>query len=62
MSANLENPNMEDPGHRTGKSQPSFKFPRREALNNVQTMGQLHSFQMLVRSCSKSYKLGFRIT
>ena len=34
----------------------------KELLNNVQTTGQLHSYPTLVRSCSKSSKLGFSIT
>ena len=54
MSANLENPAMA-----TGKGQPSSQFSRREVLKNVQTTGQLHSFTMWVRLCSKSFKLGF---
>ena len=49
-------------GHRTGKGQSSFKFPRRAVLKNVQTTGQLHSSPMLVRLGSKSSKLGFNIT
>ena len=48
-------------GHRTGKCQSSSKFPRRVVLKNVLTIGQLHSSLMLVRSCLKSYMLGFSI-
>ena len=46
-------------GHRTGKGQSSSQFPRRLVLKNVQTIGQLHSSLMLVRSCLKSCMLGF---
>ena len=31
-------------------------------LKNIQTTGQWHSSPMLVRSCLKSYMLGFSIT
>ena len=48
-------------GRRTGKGQSSSQFPRRVILKNVLTIGQLHSFPMLVRSCLKSYMLGFSI-
>ena len=47
--------------HNTGKHQSSSQFPRREALKNVQAIGQLHSSPMLVRSCLKSCMLGFNI-
>ena len=47
---------------RPGKSQSSSQFPRRVILKNVQTIEQLYSFPMLVRFCSKSYRLGFSIT
>ena len=47
-------------GHRTGKGQLSFQSQRKEMPNNVQTTAQLHSFHMLARSCSKSFKLGFK--
>ena len=50
MSANLEDPTS---GHRVGKGQSSSQFPRRVVLKNVQTIGQLHSSPMLVRSCLK---------
>ena len=39
------------------KSQFSFQSPRKERPKNVQTTAQLHS--MLVRLCSKSFKLSF---
>ena len=46
-------------GHRTGKGQFSFQSQRRAMPKNVQATTQLHSFHMLARSCSKSFKLGF---
>ena len=46
-------------GHRTGKGQFSFQSQRRAMPKNVQTTIQLCSFPMLVRICSKSFKLGF---
>ena len=46
-------------GHRTGKGQFSFQSQRRAMPKNVQTMAQLHSFHMLTRLYSKSFKLGF---
>ena len=46
-------------GHRTRKGQSSSQFPRRVVLKNVQIIGQLHS--SLVRSCSKSWMLGFSL-
>ena len=46
-------------GHRTEKGQCSSQFPRRAVPKNVQTTGQLCSFPMLVRFCSKCFKLGF---
>ena len=49
-------------GHSTGKGQSSSQFQRRAVLRNVQTTRQLHSSPMLVKLCSKSSKLGFRIT
>ena len=52
MPANLEN-SAEAPG------QFSFQSQRRVVSKNVQTTTQLCSFQMLVRLCSKSFKLGF---
>ena len=41
-------------GHMTGKGQSLSQFPRRAVLKNVQTTGQLHSFPLLGRLCSKS--------
>ena len=46
-------------GHRTGKHQFSFQFQRRTMPNNVLTTVQFHSFHMLARQYSKSFKLGF---
>ena len=46
-------------GHRTGKGQFSLQFQRREMPKNVQSTTQLHSFHMLARSGSKSFKLSF---
>ena len=45
--------------HRTVKVQFSFQFQRKAMPKNVQTTTQLHSFHILARSCSKSFKLGF---
>ena len=44
-------------GHGTGKGQFSFQSQRRAMLKNIQTTIQLCSFHMLVRLCSKSFKL-----
>ena len=41
------------------ESQFSFQSQRRAMPKNVQTTTQLYSFQTLVRSGSKSFKLGF---
>ena len=49
-------------GHRTGKGQFLFQTQRRAVPNNVQITKQLHSFRMLVRLCSKSFKLDFSST
>ena len=46
-------------GHRTEKGQFSSQFQTRAMLKIVQTTGQLHSLPMLVRLCSKSFKLHF---
>ena len=46
-------------GQRTGKGQFSFKSHRRAKPKNIPTTVQLHSFNMLARLCSKSFKLGF---
>ena len=47
-------------GHRTGKVQFSFQSQRKAIPKNIQTTAQLHSFHMLARLCSKSFKVGFR--
>ena len=44
------------------KSQFSFQSQRKERPKNVQTTAQLHSYHMLVRLCSKSFKLSFSST
>ena len=51
-------------GHffRTGKGQFPFQSQRGAVPNNVQTTIKLHSFHMLVRLFSKSFKLGFSST
>ena len=49
-------------GHRIGKGQFTFQSQRRAMPKNVQTTAQMHSFHMLVRSCSKSSKLCFNST
>ena len=49
-------------GHRTGKGQFSFQSQRRAMPKNVLTTAQLHSSHMLVKSCSKSFKLGLSST
>ena len=49
-------------GHRTEKGQLSFQSQRRAMPKNVQTAIQLHSFHILARQCSKSFKLGFSST
>ena len=46
-------------GHRTGKCPLSFQSQRIAMPKNVQTTVQLHSFHMLARLYSKSFKLGF---
>ena len=48
-------------GHGTGRGQSSSQFPRKVVLKNIQTIGQLHSSPMLIRSCLKSCMLGFSI-
>ena len=45
--------------HRTRKGEFSFQSQRRAMPKNVPTTIQLCSFHMLVRLCSKSFKLGF---
>ena len=46
-------------GHKTGKGQFLFQSQRKAMPKIAQTTIQLHSFHMLTRSCSKSFKLGF---
>ena len=46
---------------RTGSGQFSFQSQRKAVLKYVQTTAQLHSFHMLGRLCSKSFKLDFKI-
>ena len=46
----------------TWKGQSLSQFPRRAVLKNVQTTRWLPSLPMLVRLCSKSFKLDFRST
>ena len=46
-------------GHRNGDSQFSFQFQRKVMPKNVQTTMWLYSFCMIVRLCSKSFKLVF---
>ena len=62
MAANLENSNLENSGHGTGKSQLSFQSQRRAMPKNVQTTAQLHSFHTLLKQCSKFPKPGFNST
>ena len=49
-------------GHRTRKGQFSFQTQSMALPKNVQTTVQSCSFHMLVRLCSKSFKLGFTST
>ena len=46
-------------GQRTGKGQFLFQSQRKGMPKNVHTSIQLHSCHMLVKLCSKSFKLGF---
>ena len=46
------------PGGRVKPQEYGTQRPR-AVPKNVQTSGQLHSFHMLLRLCSKSFKLGF---
>ena len=46
-------------GHRTGKGQFSLQSQGKAMTKNVQTTAQLHSFHMLAKLCSKSFKLCF---
>ena len=56
MSANLKKLSS---GHRIGKCQFSLQSQRNSVPKNAQLFGPLHSFFMLARLCSKSFKLGF---
>ena len=49
-------------GHSAGQGQSSSQFPKMVKLKNLLTMGQLDSSPMLLRSCLKSFMLGFSIT
>ena len=44
-----------------GEDQFSFQFQRRAMPQNAQATIQLHSFHILARFCSKSFKLGFSV-
>ena len=48
-------------GHKTGKCQ-LFQSQRKAMPKNVQVTTQLHSFHMLIRLCSKSFKQSFSST
>ena len=48
--------------HRTGKGQYSLQSQRWAIPRNVQTIIQMHSFHMLARLSSKSFKLSFSST
>ena len=45
--------------HKTGKCQFSFQSQRKAMPKHVQTTIQLHSFHMLAKLCSETFKLGF---
>ena len=45
-------------GNRIGKGQFSFQSQRKAMPKNVEITVQLHSFHILARLCSKSFKLG----
>ena len=49
-------------GHRTGKVQFSFQSQIKAVPKNVSVTAQMCSFCMLVRLCSKSFKLGLSST
>ena len=49
-------------GHRIGKCPFSFQSQRRAMAKNARTTVELHSFHMIARLCSKSFKLGFSST
>ena len=46
-------------GHKTDEGQFSFQSQRRALSKNAPTTIQMHSFHILARLCSKSFKLGF---
>ena len=56
MPANLETRQW------SGKGQFSFQSQRKTMTKNAQIAIQLHSFHMLARLCSISFKLGFNNT
>ena len=60
-SATLNMPaNLENSAVATGLEKVfSFQSQRKATPKNVQITVQLHSFHMLARLCSKSFKLGF---
>ena len=60
MSANLGNSEVATGLEKA--SQFSFQSQRKARPSNVQITIQLHSFHMLARYCSKSFKLGFNST
>ena len=47
--------------HHPLRGQSSFQFSKWVILNNILTIKQLHSSRMLVRSCLKSFMIGFSI-
>ena len=49
-------------GRRIGKSRPSFQFQRKAKPKNLQVTIQWHSFHMLARLCSDSFKIGLSST
>ena len=64
LNATLNMPaKLENSAVATGleKNQFSFQFQRKEMPKNSQTTAKLHSSHMLVKSCSKFSKPGFRI-
>ena len=49
-------------GHRTGKGQSSYKYPRRAVLKNFKLLDNCTHFPGLLRLRLKSVKLGFSST
>ena len=47
-------------GHKTGKGWFSLQSQRKAMPKNVHIAVQLHSFHMLAKTCSESFKLGFK--